>query len=130
MSALTAFLLEQIAADEELLDWGKPLRIHVDPGGNGDATYPFHDRWKAECEAKRRIIARGSMRRRKKDAPLHTRGLDYDGDYIDIDWDTRLRGAELVAFEAEWYEDAPSDEIRILVAIYADRPGYDPGWAL
>lgn len=100
---LTEFLLARIAEDEELLTYGsgKPLRIHVDPGGNGDSSFPFAERWRAVCEAHRRIVEKCQ----------YAASPEFESDY-DL---------------APRY-DLADDTLRALAAIYADRDGWREEW--
>lgn len=103
---ITEFLLARIAEDEELLNWGRPLRIHVDPGGNGDASFPFHDRWKAECEAKRQAI----------DAAWG------DHHQIEGEW-----GSCQSIEEMDSKGDVPG-VVTALASVYADHPDFNEEW--
>lgn len=71
---------------------------------------PADPRMLAECAAKRALLE------------LHHRNVRDDGDQcaqcgFAEDWEIRENGPTF-----------PCATLRILVAIYADRPGYDPAW--
>ncbi|WGX98739.1 DUF6221 family protein [Nocardioides sp. L-11A] len=100
MEDLVAFCLARIAEDEELLDWGNPVRIVVDPHGPGDASIPFHDRWKAECEAKRGLI----------------------------EWAQGVEDLRALGDPAAPLQPHGEQVIRILAETWAGHQDYDPGW--
>lgn len=115
---LTEWLLEQVAEDERLAS-DEVLRL----AGESFVASPFYlgdapgnpARVLAECAAKRQIIE------------LHLAG-HRPGD--DRCWycqsDCRVEHGEAMATWETW----PCPTLRIMASVYADRPGFQPEWAV
>lgn len=122
MSDLTEFLLARIAEDESDAWWVH----HRDCATNSAAAiggFPCDCIWPkrvtADCEAKRRIVARHTQKV-GENLPRHPICAECGG----ADW--RPEGGVLQPFP--WVMPWPCHTLRALAAVYADHPDYREEW--
>jgi hypothetical protein len=99
---LTEFLLVRIAEDEPSQYGG----IGID-----GKPFPWLTRKRAECEAKRRIVA------------LHEGATAYDG----TDYCTVCSNVDRTGLDTD-LEPMPCETLRLLALPYADHMDYDEAW--
>lgn len=130
---MVEFLLARIAEDEELLEF-TTVRVELgrkhDDGGWSHESYPFVDRWKAECEAKRRIVElHQAWPVLVTQPPEFEGGLVGDLDSVAIRMSQRMKWLTEQEYRAAFGDEPPTSPIlAALAAVYADHPDYNEAW--